>query len=46
LQHDKIALTFIAAIISFVFLERLMEKSGISHSHWHSDGEQENHNVT
>jgi hypothetical protein len=37
LSQDRVSLTFIAALLSFVLLERLMEKGGIAHSHWHSD---------
>lgn len=37
LSQDTVSLIFIASLISFVFLERLMEKGGIAHSHWHSD---------
>lgn len=36
LQDKQVSLTFIAAIVSFIFLERFMQKFGISdHEHWH-----------
>lgn len=51
LDDQQISLTFIAAIIAFLLLERTMAKVGISDSHWHGESDpsellQENHNVT
>lgn len=40
LSDQNVSLTFIAAILAFVFVERLMEKGGIAHSHWHSEEEE------
>ena len=35
LGDQEVSLTFIAAILAFVFLERAMAKVGMSDSHWH-----------
>ena len=35
MSNQNVSLTFIAAIISFLIIERLMEKIGVSDSHWH-----------
>jgi len=34
-KDQNVSLIFIAAIFSFIILERLMNRFGISHSHWH-----------
>lgn len=35
LQDDNVSLTFIASIFVFIIIERLMQKAGIAHAHWH-----------
>lgn len=37
LKNENVSLTFIVAIIAFILLERLMEKAGIAHTHWHDE---------
>lgn len=44
-RDQQVSLIFIAAILSFVLLERFMHRLGISHSHWTEEGEEESHHV-
>ena len=39
LDDQQVSLTFIAAIIAFLLLERTMEKFGVSDSHWHGEAD-------
>jgi propanediol utilization protein len=46
-----VSLTFIAAIVAFLIIERAMEKMGVSDSHWHGEEDPsevlpENHNIS
>jgi hypothetical protein len=46
LKDENISLTFIAAIMVFILLERILEKVGIAHTHWHDEEEhEESHHV-
>jgi len=48
-KDQNVSLVFIIAIFSFVLLERFMHRLGVSHTHWHSDEEEEiceNHAIT
>ena len=37
LTTQAVSLTFISAIVVFIFIERVMDRVGVSHQHWQEE---------